>query len=226
MHQRRQRFAQIRERAEQARREGAREQRLAVAEERNRIARDLHDSAAHAINVILVQAGAARLLQERDPEAARRALTTIEDVARETIAEIDGMVRGLRERDGPVEPPIGLAAARTLVDRHRESGLETDLRTVGTPRALAPSLDQAAYRILQETLTNAARYGDGKADVEIDYGPHQLALTVSNGVSNASEATGGGHGILGMRERAELLGGTLEADETGGRFVVRATLPY
>lgn len=226
MRQRRQRIADFRERAQQARRDTEREQRLAVAEERSRIARDLHDSAAHAINVILVQAGAARLLQERDPEAVRKALTTIEDVARETIGEIDGMVRGLRERSGIVEPPIGLAAARTLADRHRANGLETEIQIEGDERPLAPGLDQAAYRILQESLTNAARYGDGRADVRIGYGNEKLELTVSNGIADRSANGVGGHGILGMRERAELLGGTLAAGPSADRFVVRATLPY
>jgi signal transduction histidine kinase len=224
--QRRQRIGEFRERAQQARRDAERDQRLAVAEERNRIARDLHDSAAHAINVILVQAGAARLLQERDPEAVRKALTTIEDVARETIGEIDGMIRGLRERSGVVEPPTGLAAVQTLADRHRANGLETEIQIDGDKRPLAAGVDQAAYRILQESLTNAARYGEGRADVRIDYGNEQLELTVSNVISGPSANRVGGHGILGMRERAELLGGTLAAGPSAGRFLVRATLPY
>jgi signal transduction histidine kinase len=224
--QRRQRIADFREHAQRAERDTEREQRLAVAEERTRIARDLHDSAAHAINVILVQAGAARLLQEQDPDAVRRALSTIEDVARETIGDIDQMVRGLREPGGVVEPPIGLAAVDTLAERHREAGLATDVRREGTPRQLAPGVDQAAYRILQESLTNAARYGDGSADVQIEYGDRQLGLTVSNRISLPSVNGGGGHGILGMRERATLLGGSLDAGPSGGRFVVSALLPY
>jgi signal transduction histidine kinase len=224
--QRRQRIGEFRERAQQARRDAEREQRLAVAEERNRIARDLHDSAAHAINVILVQAGAARLLQERDPDAVRKALRTIEDVARETIGEIDDLIRGLRERSGVVEPPTALAAVQTLADRHRANGLETKIQIDGETRPLAPGVDQAAYRILQESLTNAARYGDGSADVRIEYANEQLELTVSNGISGQSANGVGGHGILGMRERAELLGGTLATGSSAGRFVLRATLPY
>jgi signal transduction histidine kinase len=227
MRQRRQRIADYRERARLARRETEREQRLAVAEERNRIARDLHDSAAHAINVILVQAGAARLLQDRDPQAVREALTTIEDVARETIGEIDAMIRGLRERSGgDVEPPPGLAAVQALVERQRTSGLEIDVVVAGERRGLATSLDQAAYRIIQESLTNAARHGDGHAEVRIGYGSEQLDLIVSNGVAAGSANGVGGHGIVGMRERAELLGGTLAAGPRDGRFVVHATLPY
>jgi signal transduction histidine kinase len=231
--QRRQRRADIEERAHRAERETARERRLAVAEERNRIARDLHDSAAHAINVILVQAGAARLLQERHPRAARAALTTIEEVARETIGEIDHLIRGLREngarseQEKAIEPPIGLAALETLADRHRAAGLAVDIRVAGKRRPLAPGLDQAAYRILQESLTNAARHGSGRADVEIAYDETELELTISNPVPVGSDDKAvQGHGILGMRERAELLDGTLDARLSNGRFRVQARVPY
>lgn len=211
-------------------RDTARERRLAAAEERTRIARDLHDSAAHAINVILVQAGAARLLQQRDPRAAQAALATIEDVARETIGEIDHLVHGLREDNGSaaVEPPTGLAALDTLVDRHRAAGLPVDLRVAGEARPLPRRLDQAAYRIIQESLTNVARHGDGSAEVGVHYGGSRLELTVTNRVppANDAESVGGGHGILGMRERATLLGGTLLAGRSAGRFTVQAELPY
>src|SRR6185312_6952793 len=170
---RRRRRAEQEERIARAERDTARERRLAAAEERTRIARDLHDSAAHAINVILVQAGAARLLQERNPAQVTDALTTIEDVARQTIGEIDDLVRRLRDgSDAPeagptVEPPVGLAAIPTLQALHRAAGFAVALRTSGTVTALSPSVDQAAYRILQEALTNAARYGTGAADVDI-----------------------------------------------------------
>jgi signal transduction histidine kinase len=228
---RRARRAELAERAARAERDTARERRLAAAEERTRIARDLHDSAAHAINVILVQAGAARLLQERDPEAARSALSTIEDVARETIGEIDQLVRGLREDasgDDAVEPPTGLGALDTLVERHRAAGMAVDVRVQGRARPLSPSLDQAAYRILQESLTNAARHGGGEAAVEIGYGESRLGLDVTNPVAPSATPApiDGGHGILGMRERAALLGGGLEVERRDGRFRVRARLPY
>ncbi|MGA2927339.1 MAG: histidine kinase [Solirubrobacteraceae bacterium] len=237
MRQRRQRMADLVERAIRAERETERERRLAAAEERTRIARDLHDSAAHAINVILVQAGAARLLQDRDPQRARQSLTTIEDVARETIGEIDRMIRGLRESDAgdaAVEPPAGLAALSTLADRHGANGLSVRLAVDGDPRPLAPALDQAAYRILQESLTNAARHGNGAAEVDIAYRPAQLELTVSNPArpapavraGNGAHTGFGGHGILGMRERAALLGGNLETGVSAGRFRVHAQLPY
>ncbi len=151
-------------RAERAERDAERERRLAAAEERTRIARDLHDSAGHAINVILVQAGAARLLGDRDPERSRAALETIEEVARETVGEIDQLVRGA-PRDERRAPANGTSSRRsasprstTLVDRHRAEGLDVEL-VASTDEATARSaaVDQAAYRILQEALTNAAR---------------------------------------------------------------------
>jgi signal transduction histidine kinase len=219
---------QRRRRLARAEEELQRERRLAVAEERTRIARDLHDSAAHAINVILVQAGAARLLQPENPGGARDALRTIEDVARETIGEIDQLVRTLREdgNGGEPEPPTRLAALDTLIERSRTAGLAVQLDTTGTPRALPAAVDQAAYRILQESLTNAARHGTGSADVEIDYRENELAVEVTNPVSPAANGrTGSGHGILGMRERAGLLGGRLETSRDNGRFSLRASLP-
>lgn len=217
-----------RRRVARAKEELQRERRLAVAEERTRIARDLHDSAAHAINVILVQAAAARLLQQEDPTGARDALTTIEDVARETVGEIDGLVRTLREdaTNGEPEPPTGLAALDTLIRRSRIAGLTSRVETTGSPRVLPAAVDQAAYRILQESLTNAARHGSGSAQVEIDYRENELALKVANPVSrHAHRIAGTGHGVVGMQERAALLGGRLEVTDLGERFIVRAHLP-
>jgi signal transduction histidine kinase len=228
--QRRQRVAELVDRARRSEQERDRERRLAAAEERTRIARDLHDSAAHAINVILVQAGAARLLQNRNPAAVQTALATIEEVARETVTEIDRLVGALREdgRADGVEPPTGLAALETLLDRHRGAGLAVESRIVGEQRALPPALDQAAYRILQESLTNAARHGTGTAELEVVFGPERLELAVRNplagSASNGAPATG--HGILGMRERAALLDGALEAGPAGDAFEVHASLPY
>ena len=229
---RRARIAELEERALRAEREAERERRLAAAEERTRIARDLHDSAGHAINVILVQAGAARLLQEQDLERSRAALETIEEVARETLGEIDQLVTALREDDpqgetvGGIEPPPGLAALETLAERHRSAGLSVTVRERGSRRPLSPALDQAAYRILQEALTNAARHGDGSADVEIGFGQSSLEISVSNAAGPALAPGGAGHGLVGMRERVALLGGTLEAGASDGVFRVHARLPY
>jgi signal transduction histidine kinase len=225
---RRERFAELEERAARAEREAERERRLAAAEERTRIARDLHDSAGHAINVILVQAGAARLLQERDPQRSRAALETIEEVARETLGEIDQLVRALRENGAApeVEPPPGLAALETLAERYRQSGLAVTVTIDGSRRPLPPALDQAAYRILQEALTNAARHGEGPADVRVDFGPGAVELCVANQAASGAAAQDAGHGIVGMRERASLLGGSLEAGASDGIFLVRGRLPY
>ena len=227
--QRRERTAAAAERAQLAAREAERERRLASAEERTRIARDLHDSAGHAVSVILVQAGAARLLLESDPARSRAAIETIEDVARDTLGEIDQLVRALREPASAdaVEPPAGLAALDTLIARSRAAGLDVDVRTEGDRRALSPNVDQAAFRILREALTNAARHGSGRANVELRFAADALEIVVSNPVSPGASATeGGGHGILGMKERALLLGGTLEAKAEGGTFRIRASLPY
>ena len=230
LRQRRQRVADLVEQARRSEQERERDRRLAAAEERTRIARDLHDSAAHAINVILVQAGVARLLQTRDAAAVQTALGTIEDVARETVSEIDRLVGALREdgRTVGVEPPTGLAALETLLERHRGAGLAVEARILGEPRALGAALDQAAYRILQESLTNAARHGTGKAELEVEYGRDRLELTVRNPIADgaANGTAASGHGILGIRERVALLDGALEAGPAAGSFRVHASLPY
>jgi signal transduction histidine kinase len=224
------RMAELEDRALRAEREAERERRLAAAEERTRIARDLHDSAGHAINVILVHAGAGRLKAERDPAAAREAFETIEEVARETVGEIDQLVGVLRDdASSPgVEPPPGVAALDALVERHRAAGLEVTCTVRGDSRALPPSVDRTAYRILQEALTNAARHGDGSAQVEVTVGPDALEALVANPLARNGNARGdrGGRGVIGMRERAAALGGSVEAGARDGRFQVRARLPF
>jgi signal transduction histidine kinase len=225
---RRQRMAELEERLRRAEREAERERRLAAAEERTRIARDLHDSAGHALNVILVQAGAARLLSEQDPAESRAAIATIEEVARETVGEIDRLVRVLREdtRDGAaVDPPVGLAGLPTLVERVRATGLDVTVGYRGDRRPLEPAVDQAAFRILQEALTNAAQHGDGPAQVELAFEPGSLVLTVVNPSSSGPSPATFGHGLVGMRERAVLLGGTFAAGPSDEGFTVRVRLP-
>ena len=227
---RRERMAELEERALRAEREAERERRLAAAEERGRIARDLHDSAGHAINVILVHAGMGRLQTERDPERAREAFATIEEVARETVGEIDQMVRVLREDaslDGEVEPPAGLASLEGLVERHRAAGLDVTSSIHGSERPLPAAVDRGAYRIIQEALTNAARHGNGNARVQIAFGERELEVFVENVLvpGRPARSESGGHGLVGMRERAALLGGSLEAGPREGRFEVRARLP-
>jgi signal transduction histidine kinase len=225
---RREHVAELRERALRAERDGERERRLAVAEERVRIARDLHDAAGHAVNVIAVRAGAARM--RRDPERSRAALEMIEETARHTAAEIDGIVGTLRDpgsSNGAADAPLGLASLNTLVARHAAAGLDVSVATEGKPRQLESAVDQAAYRILQEALTNAARHGTGVARVELAFGNAALELGISNAAPGGSAPrANGGHGLIGMRERATLLGGSLDAERANGSFRVRAHLPY
>lgn len=226
---RRERMVELEERARRTEREAERERRVAAAEERIRIARELHDSAGHAINVILVQAGAARLLQERDPEGSRRALATVEQVARDTIGEIDRLVRVLRtgdDVDAGVPVPADPAALGDLVERHRATGLRIRTDVDGHRDAVPRSVSWAAYRILQEALTNAARHGDGSADLAVRFASEAVDITVTNPAPAGGGGPGGGHGIVGMRERATLLGGTLSAEQVNGGFRVHAHLPY
>jgi signal transduction histidine kinase len=220
---RQERIAELEQRALRAERDAQRERRLATAEERARIARDLHDSAGHALNVILVHAGLGRLRAAGD-EAVRDTFETIEDVARQTVADIDQLVTALREGDSGVEPPPGLAALDTLVRRHREAGLDVTTTISGERRPLAPGVDRGAYRILQEALTNTARHGRGEASVDIVFAADALELTVDNPADGARERRGG-HGLIGMRERAALLGGSVETTARDGSFRVHARLP-
>jgi signal transduction histidine kinase len=227
---RREHIADLEERAARADREAERERRLALAEERARIARDLHDSVGHAINVIVVRAGAARLRHDQQPERSRAALETIEDIARQTAGEIDqivGTLRGPNTSNGSSTIPPGLASLSTLVADHAANGFDVTLRTAGAPRLLDRAVDIAAYRILQEALTNAARHGTGRADVELAFYEDTLGLTITNPVFRSNQrSSDGGHGLIGMTERANLLGGTLTVDSSDNCFCVAARLPY
>lgn len=227
---RRHELAQLRLRALHAERDAERDRRLAVAEERARIARDLHDSVAHAVNVVGVQAGAARLHLASDPARSSTALETIEEVARRTVAEIDQIVHGLRQPGdgaGALEPPPGLAALDELVAQHRAAGLSVRLTANGASRPLPAPVDRAAYRILQEALTNCARHGDGDADVQVAFGARALELAVVNPAgTDAPPRPHGGHGLVGMHERAAMIGGELAVARRDGTFRVRALLPY
>jgi signal transduction histidine kinase len=223
-------IAELRERALRAEREADRDRRLAAAEERARIARDLHDSVGHAINVIALRAGAARLRHEQDPDRSLSALETIEDVARRTVDDIDQIVSTLRDGTSPPgspAAPVSIASLPTLVEHHAAAGLVVTVRTNGQARPLAHAADQAAYRILQEALTNAARHGTATADVKVAYTATALELSVTNPVAErGAHRTGGGHGLVGMRERATLLGGSLDARRLDGRFRLDVRLPY
>src|ERR671910_919155 len=195
---------------------------LAIAEERARIARDLHDTAGNAINVIAVRAGAARMRQ--DPGHSQAALEGIEELARKTVGEIDQIVGALRDRgsaNGAVDAPPGLASLDTLVARHVAAGQDVSVASEGEPRQLESAVDQAAYRILQEALTNAARHGTGVARVELAFGSAALDLSISNtALGDSAPRSNGGHGLVGVRGRATLLGGTLDVERANGSFCV------
>ena len=227
---RREQVGELRERALRAEREAEHERLLAIAEERARIARDLHDSAGHAISVISVRAGAARLRHHQDPDRSLLALEAVEELARQTVEEIDQMVGTLREggsANGVIEAPPGLASLDTLVAHHAAAGLEVTIDTVGAPRPLGGAADRASYRILQEALTNAARHGAGSAWIELAFGDSAVELTVVNPVTaDGAPRSGGSHGLIGMRERATLLGGSLNAERSKGAFRVHARIPY
>ncbi|WP_433062240.1 sensor histidine kinase [Dactylosporangium sp. CS-033363] len=218
------RLAEAEENAARVLADADRDRRLAAADERTRIARELHDSAGHAINVILVQAGAARLLQDRDPDRAREALSTVEAVARETIEDIDRLVRALRDNRDEQDVPADPGALHELIDRHRGSGLRIAADLPAAPAPLPRSVAWAAYRILQEALTNAARHGEGSAAVAVRSGPDRIEIDVTNPFVPGDIRNG--HGIVGMRERASLLGGTLRADGANGQFRLTAVLPH
>lgn len=227
---RREQIGALHDRALRAEQDSERDRQLAVAEERARIARDLHDSAGHAINVIAVRAGAARLNHHQHPERSLTALTDIETLARHTAAQIDHIVGGLRDRDhleNAVPVPPGVASLGTLVAQHTATGLAVTHRATGIPPPPGSPADQAIYRTIQEGLTNAARHGTGIVEVTAKFGATAAHITITNPVRGM--ATGnrnsGGHGLIGMRERITLLGGTLHTSHANGQFRLQATIP-
>jgi signal transduction histidine kinase len=222
-----------------ARRERLAQERLAQeeaerrrgSEERLRIARDLHDSLGHHVSLINVQAGVALHLMDDDPEQARSALAAIKQSSGELLREMRatlGVLRGVDE--GPPRTPVaGLARLEDLLAENRSAGLPVELEVVGVHRDLPPSVDQAAYRIVQESLTNTRRHaGPARAHVRLRYAADGLTVQVDDDGLGAPAATepSGGNGLPGMRERATALGGTLTAGpRTGGGFCVEAHLP-
>jgi signal transduction histidine kinase len=223
----RQKLADLERRAVDAQRHAERDRRLAIAEERARISRDLHDSMGHAISVIGVRAGAARLRHRDDPGRSLVALEAIEDLARQTVGEINLIVDAVRGGPADMEPPPGLASLDTLIAHHTAAGLDVTLHVAGRRWPLAGSADHAVYRILQEALTNAARHGTGSARIELSFGDDGVELAVRNPVSaEVAQRTSGGHGTIGMRERATLVGGAFEACQRGDEFRTRAWIPY
>jgi signal transduction histidine kinase len=220
-----------RQQIDELKRDAQRERVLAAAEERARIARDLHDSAGHAINVIAVRAGAGRLRHHDNPDRSLEALEAIEDLARRTAEDIDQIVGALRERNHSlgVDAPPGLASLATLIAQHANAGLTVASTVTGTPRQLPSAVDQAAYRILQEALTNASRHtAPGTVSVTVDFRDTALDLRITNPVAAPGPApnNGTGHGLVGMHERAALLGGNIDVERDNCTFGIRARLPY
>lgn len=224
----------VRVRREQLARAGAERaaaERRRADEERLRIARELHDVLAHSISVINVQAGVGLALLDQDPEQARTALTTIKDASKEALGEVRQVLGTLRTPgDAPRSPAPGLDRLPELTEQARHAGLAVDISTEGARAALAPGTDLAAFRIVQEALTNIVRHsGSRTARVLLRYLPGVLEIRVDDdgpATSGAGEPSGGGNGLVGMRERAAALGGTVEAGpRPDGGFRVRARIP-
>jgi signal transduction histidine kinase len=213
------------------------EARRRVAEERLRIARELHDVVAHHIALINVQAGvAAHRLRDR-PDQAEEALAHIREAGRSVLTEMQVMLGVLRAPEravAPAEPAPSMAQLDGLVDSFRSAGLVVEITTHGQTQALPGPVDLTAYRVIQEALTNVQKHGGGSGGrVEITYGQTALVINIDNLCSGVEPTRGPGvdpvlpgHGILGMRERAAMVGGTLQAEDVpDGGFRVHAVLP-
>ena len=217
--------------AEHALAEAEARARSAAAEERRHMARELHDVVAHGVSVMVIQAGAARQVVSSAPDRASEALLTVEATGREVMAELRrllGVLNDVGEAAG-VAPQPGIEQLGALVDRVRAAGLPAELEIVGAPRALPASLDATAYRIVQEALTNALRYARRAATlVHVSFDAEQLRLEVldEGPAGEAESGEGSGRGLVGMRQRAALVGGRLEAGpRLGGGYAVHAWLP-
>ncbi|WP_406008377.1 histidine kinase [Streptomyces sp. NBC_00637] len=224
--------------------------RLAVDRERSRIARELHDIVTHNVSVMVIQAGAARKVMDTAPDRARQALLAVEAGGRTAMAELRhvmGLLTMTDDGDGgtgdaagagrPCDPAAGadlapqpgLAQVPALVERVRETGVPVELTVTGTPAPLAAGADLAAYRVVQEALTNTVRHAvGGRVRIAVEHVPGAVHIEVSDtgGTSAAPEVPGGGRGLIGLRERLAVYGATLRAGErpTGG-FEVRAVIP-
>jgi signal transduction histidine kinase len=206
--------------------------RRAVFDERVRIARELHDVVAHHVSVMGVQAGAARRVLQKRPEMAEEALSNIEASSREAVQEMHRLLGFLRQEpeETSFAPQPGLNQLPALVDQIRDAGLPVELQIEGTGHALPPSVDLSAYRIVQEALTNTLRHaGPAKATVKVTYADRAVDIEVldtGRGPIGAEQTDRIGHGLIGMRERVTLLGGTFQAGHHAGvGYSVRAHLP-
>jgi signal transduction histidine kinase len=231
---RRQYLGELEQRARDLEESREEEARRRVAEERLRIARDLHDAVAHGIATIHLRAGAALHVLDRHPEEAERALTAIKQVSKETLAELRstlGMLREPLDDDVPLAPVPSLAHLDHLIEATRRAGLDIELDMRCDPASLPFAVDVAAYRIVQESLTNVMRHaGDGaraRVVVRLDQGTLDVDVTDDGrGPAVGTSAEPPGHGIEGMRERATTVGGMLTTGHRpGGGFRVSARLP-
>jgi signal transduction histidine kinase len=226
---------ELRDRAERAERTREEEARRRVDEERMRIARELHDVVSHTIGVISVQAGVAAHLLHRRPDKAADSLAAIRQASDEALGELHAMLGVLRGGDNgrpPLAPAPGLAELDTLVAQAAGAGIQVRVAVQGEPRRLPPAVDLACYRVVQESLTNVVRHAAAtSAEVTVTHLGGGVVVEVTDdgrglagGPGNGS--AGGGQGIVGMRERARTLGGTLEAGpRPEGGFRVQASLP-
>jgi signal transduction histidine kinase len=220
-------------RADRLEREQEQRERAAVSAERTRIARELHDVIAHSVSLMGVQAGAAEKVLEQDPALAREALRSIQVTARESVGELGHLLSFLRADDGPatLAPQPGIDAIGTLVEQARSAGLAVDLVIDPGSSQVPRGIELSAYRVVQEALTNIRKHAPGaRARVEISHHGRGLDVVVENEPAtvngSASKPLGTGSGIVGMRERVTLYGGSLDAGRSrDGGFVVRAHIP-
>jgi signal transduction histidine kinase len=207
--------------------------RVAVAAERARIARELHDVISHNVSVMVLQAAAGADVFATHPERAREALGSIETAGREALAELRrllSVVDASADEGAGLAPPPGLSRLPELVERVRATGLDVSVTVTGDERELPAGIDFSAYRIVQEALTNTLKHGHAAtARVDVRFGEQMLDVQIVDDGTAAARAdarTGRGHGLIGMRERAAVFGGELQAGpRSQGGFVVRASIP-
>ena len=215
--------------AEERARRMEEEARQAVEDERGRITRELHDVLAHSVSVMTVQASAVRRLLKPEQEREREALMTVEETGRQALAEMRrllGIMRTESERPA-LAPQPGLGTLPELVEQVRQSGLPVELTVEGTPVKLPAGVDLSAYRIVQEALTNTLKHaGPAHAWVAVRYEGEDVEIEVANDGASDGVNDGGGHGLVGMRERVALCGGELQSGpRPGGGFQISARLP-
>ncbi|MFG2330238.1 sensor histidine kinase [Streptomyces sp. NPDC048604] len=232
-------FAQLEERASRLETEREAQAKVAVAAERARIARELHDVVAHNVSVMVVQADGAAYVLDSSPDQARQALETIAGTGRQALAEMRRLLGVLRtgehQEAGEYVPQPDVEQIEDLVEQVRQAGLTVDFRIEGSPRPLPSGVELTAYRIVQEALTNTRKHGgpEAGASVRLVYFDDGLGLLVEDDGRGATQemyedggADGRGHGLIGMRERVGMVGGTLDAGpRPGGGFRISALLP-